>query len=202
MIDSLKNSNPDTLHIIGEYFSDEEGGSELGLKRASEVLEVLKSNGFNGPTSLSSKLVNDSFGDGKYKAVDFQAIMNPSEEDDSGFTFTSTETKIVINFPVASADPHGDLRLINQLKDFANKASSNGSRVIVSGHTDNTGTSEANVYYGQLRADVISKMLTEYGMNKENINAVSKAEKEPLATNDTEEGRKQNRRVEIEIIPN
>lgn len=204
MIDSLIKAKPDTLLIIGKYFSDENGGIELGLTRAARVLEVLKSNGFEGPANLESRLVDGTFGDQKYKAVAFKAIINSEaeEEDSSGFTFTSTDTKIIINFPVASADPHGNIQLINQLKDFASEVSTNSSKVMVSGHTDNTGTVEANIHYGQLRADVIAKMLMEYGVDKGKITTVSKAEKEPIATNDTEEGRKQNRRVEIEIIPN
>jgi len=202
LIDSLRRLNADTLIITGKYFSDEERGEALGLDRAKKVLTILQNNGYKGATSLSTSMVQSQLGDDKLRAVDFRAITNPVEESEGGFTFTTTDTKIIINFPVASADPHGDERLINQLKDFAQRAVADGSKITVSGHTDNTGTHDANVYYGQLRADVISKLLVEYGMNAKNIDAISKGESEPLATNETNEGRRQNRRVEIEIISN
>lgn len=202
LFDSLKNLSIDTLVIDGKYFSNEEGGQQLGLNRASKVRDLLLANGFDKPTLLSSTAIVGQLSETKYRAIDFQPIINPDEEDTGGFTYTATDSKIVINFPVASADPHGDAVLTEKLKKFASMAAENNQKVIVSGHTDNTGTHDANIQYGQLRADVISNLLIEYGMDKNNINAVSKGESQPLATNDTEEGRKQNRRVEIEIIPN
>lgn len=199
-MDSVKGLSADTLVITGHYYSDEENGAQLGLDRAANVLIMLKNNGFDKPARLESALAQGNIGTDKYRAVAFAPIVNSGTGSDEGFTFTSTDTKIVINFPVASADPHGDRRLTDQLKSFAEKASSNGTKIKVTGHTDNTGTHDNNIYYGQLRADVITKLLIEYGMNKNNIDAISKGESEPIATNDTEAGRKQNRRVEIETL--
>lgn len=203
LIDSLKGISADTLVIVGKYFSDEPNGASLANQRAASVLAIFKSKGYDGPAKLVSSKVDRGIGDGKLMAVGFDSIINPEiEENDGGFAFTKTDEKITINFPVASADPHGDHLLINSLKEFAQKAEASNSKLMVSGHTDNTGTHESNIKYGQLRADVITDMLVEYGMKKENITAVSRGESQPIATNNTEEGKKQNRRVEIEISSN
>ncbi|MEL7001122.1 MAG: OmpA family protein [Bacteroidota bacterium] len=202
LLDSLRLLGADTLIIVGQYFIDEEQGEALGISRARKVQEILTKGGYEGASKISSKLVDREVGTKKLRAVNFQAINNPTDESKGGFSFIATDEKIVINFPVASADPHGDQQLINQLKEFASQSASDGSKIMVSGHTDNTGTHDANIHYGQLRADVIANLLIEYGVDAENIDTVSKGESEPLATNDTKEGRRQNRRVEIEIISN
>lgn len=71
--------------------------------------------------------------------------------------------------------------------------------VTVFGHADNTGSSDMNIIYGQRRAEAMKKVLMKYGADGNRIIPVSRGDTDPVATNDTEEGKRLNRRAEIDI---
>ena len=69
--------------------------------------------------------------------------------------------------------------------------------VLIEGHTDSVGSDSVNQKISEKRAAAIARTLNvEYGA-KNNISVIGKGEKEPIASNATEAGRAQNRRVEI-----
>lgn len=74
--------------------------------------------------------------------------------------------------------------------------------ITVYGHTDNVGTAEANEKVSKKRADEVADYLTKAGIAAERITSEGKSYTMPVASNDTEEGRAQNRRVEIFISAN
>ena len=65
----------------------------------------------------------------------------------------------------------------------------------VQGHTDNTGNAASNLKLSQKRAQAVVDRMVKLGVPKERLTAVGKGQDEPIADNDTEEGRAQNRRV-------
>ena len=69
----------------------------------------------------------------------------------------------------------------------------------VGGHTDNTGNTESNQALSQQRADVVSQYLTNAGIDASRVTAVGYGQEKPRDTNDTDEGRANNRRTEIKI---
>lgn len=71
--------------------------------------------------------------------------------------------------------------------------------VTVYGHTDNTGSLQINMKYGQKRAEALKKYMVKLGAPAKNINCVSRGPNEPIADNDTEEGRAKNRRATVEL---
>ena len=73
-------------------------------------------------------------------------------------------------------------------------------RIKIIGHTDNVGKDEANQKLSDGRANEVMKDLIERGITAERIEAEGRGETQPIDTNDTEEGRQNNRRVEIEIL--
>jgi len=75
------------------------------------------------------------------------------------------------------------------------------SRVIVKGYTDSRGTEEYNLQLSQRRAEAVNNYLVAKQVAPARITSVGLGESFPVASNDTESGRQQNRRVEIEIIP-
>ena len=76
------------------------------------------------------------------------------------------------------------------------------SRVIVFGHTDNTGSASHNLDLSQRRAQAVSNILVNNGVSAGRVRSIGRGEDEPVATNLTAAGRAQNRRVEIVIRPN
>jgi outer membrane protein OmpA-like peptidoglycan-associated protein/Tol biopolymer transport system component len=68
------------------------------------------------------------------------------------------------------------------------------------GHTDNVGADENNLTLSQNRANNVVKYLVSKGIPADKLVAVGYGESKPVDTNDTEEGRKKNRRTEFKIL--
>ena len=86
------------------------------------------------------------------------------------------------------------------MEDLATFLNENeGVTIRITGHTDNVGTDEANQKLSEGRANAVKKELIRRGVDPDRMEAEGKGESEPVATNDTEEGRQLNRRVEFTI---
>ena len=86
------------------------------------------------------------------------------------------------------------------MSDLANFLLENPTVTIhITGHTDAVGTDEANQILSEGRANAVRMDLIKRGVAAERMTAEGKGEKEPVADNDTEEGRQLNRRVEFVI---
>jgi outer membrane protein OmpA-like peptidoglycan-associated protein len=75
------------------------------------------------------------------------------------------------------------------------------SSVQITGHTDNTGTASYNQDLSERRARSVASILTAYGVPASRLSAIGRGENNPIASNLTPEGRAENRRVDIAIIP-
>jgi|GEM_PF-571059 len=73
-------------------------------------------------------------------------------------------------------------------------------RVSVEGHTDATGSEEYNLGLSQRRAASVAEYLQGQGIDGERLETAGFGEEKPVATNDTRDGRAQNRRVELRVI--
>jgi outer membrane protein OmpA-like peptidoglycan-associated protein len=69
----------------------------------------------------------------------------------------------------------------------------------VEGHTDSVGTDDFNQRLSEQRAGSVREFLIGQGLNDSAITAEGFGKTEPVATNDTPEGRQRNRRVEIVV---
>lgn len=87
---------------------------------------------------------------------------------------------------------------LEQLADFMRENSAVSIRIV--GHTDAVGSDEANMRLSLGRAKAVRAELISRGIDADRIEYEGRGESEPIATNDTEEGRQQNRRVEFEIL--
>jgi outer membrane protein OmpA-like peptidoglycan-associated protein len=77
----------------------------------------------------------------------------------------------------------------------------NKTLVDVNGYTDSTGSHEHNMDLSQRRAVSVANYLASQGVDPRRMSAVGFAESNPIASNATEAGRAQNRRVEVMISP-
>jgi OOP family OmpA-OmpF porin len=108
--------------------------------------------------------------------------------------------KSIINFPTGSAD----IPAINQT--LLQRAATNfkqlpaGTVIEISGYTDNTGDQGANLQLSQHRADSVRNTLIQSGVNPAMLVAKGYGSGSPVASNDTAEGRFQNRRIDYEVV--
>ena len=85
--------------------------------------------------------------------------------------------------------------LLRNVKDYAEQ---NNLRLTIIGHTDSKGSDEYNMALGMRRAVAVRDKLLEFGLDPARILGVeSRGEFEPIAPNDTEQGRFENRRIEF-----
>ncbi len=77
-----------------------------------------------------------------------------------------------------------------------------GLHLAVEGHTDSIGTDEYNRRLSEQRAQAVSDYLVAQGISSDAITASGFGKSEPVASNDTPEGRQQNRRVELVVSGN
>jgi OOP family OmpA-OmpF porin len=106
-----------------------------------------------------------------------------------GFQFPSGQSEIQAdNFPLMN-------KIIQAIKIFPN------SRIEVNGHTDSTGDDSTNQILSEARAEKVAKFLKEVGgIAGDHITSRGFGETRPVASNETADGRAENRRVEIRIV--
>ncbi|TXD96409.1 OmpA family protein [Psychrobacter frigidicola] len=75
----------------------------------------------------------------------------------------------------------------------------NQNTITIAGHTDSKGTASYNQTLSRDRAYSVANYLTQRGVASNRINVVAYGQSRPIATNDTEYGRQQNRRVELTV---
>lgn len=77
----------------------------------------------------------------------------------------------------------------------------NQTLVDVYGHTDSTGSDEYNLQLSQRRAAAVANYLIAQGNDRQRFAVIGLGKTQPIASNATEAGRAQNRRVEITLVP-
>lgn len=106
----------------------------------------------------------------------------------------SRDVKINFEFNSAQILP-SSYEALNEL--YSSAITAEGLKVGVYGHTDNVGSDEKNLNLSQARARAVSDYLTGKGLARNRIESKGFGETQPLESNDTEQGRSQNRRVQI-----
>lgn len=87
---------------------------------------------------------------------------------------------------------------LNDLKEFMTENPE--LRIRITGHTDNVGSDQFNLKLSQGRAESVKEALVKRGIAPDRIETLGMGKRQPIASNDTEEGRAQNRRVELVIL--
>lgn len=87
------------------------------------------------------------------------------------------------------------------LRDFAESLEDyENTEVLIVGHTDAVGDADYNYDLSQRRAQAAAQYLRSLGVSAARVQTAGRGETEPVATNDTDYGRQQNRRVEVAIF--
>lgn len=124
----------------------------------------------------------------------------------TGVSVTRQGDLIILNMPSnitfdtdQDAVKAGFYPTLNSVALVVNKF--NRTIVDVYGHTDSTGNANYNVGLSQRRALSVANYLSAQGVDQRRFSIVGMGASQPVASNATEEGRAQNRRVEIQLAP-
>ncbi|MCW8809649.1 MAG: OmpA family protein [Ignavibacteriaceae bacterium] len=109
------------------------------------------------------------------------------------------DSGILFAFDSATLRPEAKTNII-KLSDILKKYPD--SNILIAGHTDSDGTEQYNQALSERRAKSVSDYAMYQGINSSRLSIVGLGETEPIATNETVEGKQLNRRVEIAIFAN
>jgi outer membrane protein OmpA-like peptidoglycan-associated protein/uncharacterized protein YidB (DUF937 family) len=105
----------------------------------------------------------------------------------------------VINFAADSAQiPVEQFDYLNRVA-LALKAAPSGTVLEIAGHTDNTGDPASNLTLSQQRAEAVRNYLVQQGVDGNMLVAKGYGDSKPVGSNDTEEGKFRNRRIEFAV---
>jgi outer membrane protein OmpA-like peptidoglycan-associated protein len=76
------------------------------------------------------------------------------------------------------------------------------TNILLEGHTDNTGSDEHNLQLSRLRSQAVGNFLASLKVNPARFTIMGYGESQPMAANDTAEGRQINRRVDLAVMAN
>lgn len=201
VVDSLIQllNDQDQIEITGLYFRDEAnptGYPNIGIARAAAMRDAFFSKLDTSRIRLKSTLA-DVKGDVRnkmFEALVFRKIINNE-------FIKEIEDRVLIYFPFNSTKRLDNPTITEYLAKVAGRVKSTGEKIQLTGHTDSEGTNESNYYLGLWRAGAIQDILVDQeGVPESQVILKSRGELEPLGSNNTFEGRKSNRRVELQLI--
>ena len=106
----------------------------------------------------------------------------------------------IINFPTNSAEIPAISKTLLQQAAVAFKQLPSGTMIEIGGYTDNTGDPAANIQLSQQRAEAVRAALVQSGVDPSMLVAKGYGSAKPVADNDSQEGRLQNRRIEYRVV--
>lgn len=123
-------------------------------------------------------------------------ITASGDEADTSAAITIQKSRLY--FPFHSSNPKLSNAATNYFKEVVQWLNSNPAHsVVLTGHTDDIGKAKNNLNLGLKRAVEIKNMMIKLGANATQIDVASMGETQPIADNQTESGRRKNRRVEL-----
>ncbi|BBM44839.1 OmpA family protein [Leptotrichia trevisanii] len=123
-----------------------------------------------------------------------EPIPEPVPEPPKEETFVFDSGRLNFDFDKSVVKPQY-FELLRNVKDYAEQ---HDLKLTIIGHTDSKGSDAYNMALGMRRAVAVRDKLIEFGLDPARIIGVeSRGESEPIAPNDTEQGRFENRRIEF-----
>jgi OmpA-OmpF porin, OOP family len=203
----LKGDQKKGLNVVGYYKSDETNDNtffeNLGLSRANSIKQVLINLGIPAKQiSTGAQLIDGNWYDGDtlLRGGDYTFFALA----DNGAKLSELKAKlqanpIILYFKVNSNELDLSAEQQQQFADMIfyldNVAE---AKVEVSGHTDNDGKKAANIALSKERAEFVKSYLNTKGnISSDRMDATGYGPDKPKASNNTVEGKAQNRRVEV-----
>jgi outer membrane protein OmpA-like peptidoglycan-associated protein len=138
--------------------------------------------------------------------MDVQEAKLRQQLENTGVSVTRNGDNIILNMP---SNITFEVNKSNVKPNFVEILSSvtlvlneyKSTMIEVAGHTDSTGSDSYNQMLSQQRAQAVSNILMQNGVQAVRIDTVGYGESRPVASNSTPQGRQQNRRVELTLLP-
>ncbi len=158
-----------------------------------------------GPKSNNGCPYADTDGDGVLDKDD-DCVNTPGPKSNNGCPVIEEEEQEILNTAFENLEFQSGKDIIKEvsfpsLEELANLLIKKSEwKLSIAGHTDNVGSEKNNLILSKKRAESVALYLNQRGVQLERLIVQYFGEEKPVDTNDTEEGRQKNRRVEMTII--
>ena len=133
----------------------------------------------------------------RINALELKNIDILNSEAPKEMTIVLDERSLNFDFDKSNVKPEY-YDLLNNIKEFVEQ---NNYEITIVGHTDSIGSNAYNFKLSRRRAESVKAKLLEFGLAEDRIVGIeAMGEEQPIATNETKEGRAQNRRVEFKLV--
>jgi OmpA-OmpF porin, OOP family len=194
------------VEITGYYAASEKNTTKyqnLGIARADTIKDLLmaklpgvNASRFNLLGVLQSKLSSAS---SPFVASNLMLKDTVATPGANGGVVVADSNDILIYFPTGSATKEPSKEVDDYLTTLGTRLQSSGEKALITGHTDNKGDANKNMVLSKERAAFVKQILVKHNAVENNLTTDGKAAQEPIGDNNTDAGRKQNRRVRIQI---
>lgn len=182
-------------------------GALIGAGAGALLGALSKGDGNRGDAALQGAVIGGAIGAGIGYSLDKQEADLRRDLGNDDVTITNTGDRLIVTLPqdilfatdsfAVRSDLQRDLYSVaGNLQAYPN------STIQIIGHTDSDGDAAYNQQLSERRASAVSGVLLNAGVSPNRIQAFGRGENQPMASNLTPQGKAQNRRVEIVILPN
>jgi OmpA-OmpF porin, OOP family len=194
-LDALKGANVDAL-FVGDQVNV--GGAAIEDAARDKIIEALKSalgadvavGALSDKTAAAIAIANDR------ATSELASLQSGFDVKDLLFALNDS----VVTFASDSAEVPESMAPFLKIAASELKQLKAGNVLEIAGYTDNTGDAALNLALSQKRADAVREALITYGADPDMLIAKGYGETDPVASNDTAEGRLKNRRIEYHVV--
>ena len=194
-LDALKGGSVDAIF---EGDKVDVGGAAMGDAERDKIIAALKSalgggvavGALTDQTAAAVAVANDR------ATTELASLQSGFGVKDLLFALNDS----VVNFASSSAEVPESMAPFLKTAAADLKQLKAGHVLEIAGYTDNTGDAALNLALSQNRADAVRDALIKYGADPDMLVAKGYGEADPIATNDSAEGRMKNRRIEYHVV--
>lgn len=202
VVDGLPGSWPTRVLAGIEVLSQLSNGA---VTVEPDLIIVRGNTGLQDPTGAITRLLIDQLGDSQDFEIDVTYIESldpiaalPTEEECLAGIIAVTEARKITFEPSSATIAGAGAGILDDIAEILQRCPD--KRIEIAGYTDSQGSEDGNQRLSQQRADAVLDGLRVRRVPVSNFRATGYGEADPIADNDTAEGREANRRIEFSLI--
>jgi outer membrane protein OmpA-like peptidoglycan-associated protein len=196
---NLAYQNGNSIKVIGNWYTGEDSTAGLARARALANLLVPKYLSNTAAVSYGHQLVSSAAPTPAFAGANvfFNAPLPTLKANSDTTTSALLNGKLIIYFPSGGNKNIFDKATQKNINDIVVLQKQNGKTIVVTGYTDSQGKPDKNIVLSKERAERLKQILVQNGVPADKIKTEGKGQENPVATNETANGRALNRRAEV-----
>ncbi|MCX7566626.1 OmpA family protein [Sulfitobacter sp. F26169L] len=201
------NPNGSILAQPGDANQKTKNGALIGAGAGALVGALSKGDGNRAKGAIKGAIIGTALGAGAGALLDKQERDLRASLGNDNVTINNTGDRLIVTLPQDILFATGSSAVRPDLQRDLGAVAGNlqaypDSTVQIVGHTDSDGEAAFNQQLSESRANAVASVLINNGVSRARIQSYGRGESQPVASNLNPQGKAQNRRVEIVILPN